>query len=148
MKKYTLLRVFFCLVLFLTITSIFSCKKSPSYKTGNSNVGISGNWHGMILSSDKSDADTVTLVISQSAANFTGVISFNETDYSAIPPVQKSYTGTLIGTVMGNNVTMTLTAQEIDDGQATLAGTVNVAGNSMSGTYGIGTGGTWSFIKD
>jgi hypothetical protein len=149
MKKITLLPILFCLVLLLTVTVMFSCKKSSS----DNSVNLAGNWKGNLTSSDHSDVDSTTMVITQSGTNLTGPVSFSETDYSSTPAAHKSYAGGMTGTINGSNISITFTVTGPNGGTVNAMGTVNTAGNAMSGTYtSVGTSGTantgnWSFAK-
>jgi len=142
MKKVNLLSIPFCFVLLFTVTQMSSCKKSSS--NNDVTVNVAGNWQGALTGVKADEGGNTTIMLEQSGANLTGTFTIANSN----GPV----TGTLTGTVNGNNISLTLTATSAGGGGAILTGTINAAGNSMSGAFATsGTGGsgsgTWSLTK-
>jgi hypothetical protein len=146
MKKFNLLPVSFCFLLFLIITCTFSCKKNSSDNTVS--VNISGNWAGTttqpaIAGIQSAETDAFTLSLSQSGTTIAGTFTKGGTSPA---------TGTVSGTINGSNITLTAVTTSTNKGGATLTGAVNVSMNAMNGTYssqseGTQFQGTWTMTK-
>lgn len=86
---------------------------------------VAGTWSGSITSNQVSGSGPASVTLAQSGTALSGTWSVTGPD--------GPNSGALTGTVAGTSVTMTLTPS--DPRTCPYNATVNVAGNSMTGTY-------------
>ena len=114
--------IHFVLMVLITIGVFSSCKKSSSNKN---TVSVAGSWNGTVINTGENDSFTVGFTLKQSGTNITGEFT------------TAAAGGNVTGTVTDNAVVLTLTPAassgytEVD----TFKGTINAAGNEVTGTF-------------